>query len=680
VPPSFRTRAEVVQVDVVVRDRHGISVEGLRREDFRISEDGAEQVIDSFEAVDLPEAPVSPPSPARRNTITTNEGSPSGGSGRTLVFLFDDLHLSPLNARRARAALQGFVNGAARDGDHVALAASSGLYWTARLPQGRQDLLALVASLDGRRVPNRSFDVITDFEAMRVHLYNDTAAGDRVARRLRSYQVDFHQQHVGLLSDIGRLRSLPGINEPLVELRCAERYQEARERNLLTLAALRRALDAVAPAAGRKMLILLSEGFVQDDSLDEERDVADAARRANAAVSFVDVRGLEGLPGFLSAEHGRPIDERDFAGTLANTALDAEGASVIAETSGGFVVRNANDLGGAIDRAVSESRSYYVLGYTPRNLARDGRFRRVRVGLARKDVEVRARKGYYAPTDDPAPTRPRVGGIDVALQKALDSPAPLADIPLRAGAYALGLPLAGQTRVVLALEIDIARLPFEQTEGRLRDTLDLTMVVVARDSGAEQRHQQSLVMNLRPETLEGYREGWYPFDHEFELGPGAYQARVLVRDSRRRLGSLVHEFEVPSLDGLRASSLVLTDVVESGVGAGVAAVPVAHRTFLSGKPLFLQFEVFGARVDKASSESRVSAGYEVRALDGRLVRNGPPRVIVPTSLGGLSRLVQIPAGALASGEYELVLELWDAVAERGVTVHEAFSVRTAPGS
>ena len=63
--PSFPAATEVVTVDVVVTDRTGAPVRGLRQEDFTVSEDGTRQEISAFEAVDRPAAapPAAAPQP-----------------------------------------------------------------------------------------------------------------------------------------------------------------------------------------------------------------------------------------------------------------------------------------------------------------------------------------------------------------------------------------------------------------------------------------------------------------------------------------------------------------------------------------------------------------------------------------------------------------------------------------
>jgi hypothetical protein len=87
------------------------------------------------------------------------------------VIVFDNVHMSPLNAQRAKGAALSFLERGARDGDRVSLVATAGgVWWNTRIPAGWNDLVAILKGLDGRRVPEGSHDRISDYEAMRIYL------------------------------------------------------------------------------------------------------------------------------------------------------------------------------------------------------------------------------------------------------------------------------------------------------------------------------------------------------------------------------------------------------------------------------------------------------------------------------------------------------------------------------
>ena len=124
-----------------------------------------------------------------------------------------------------------------------------------------------------------------------------------------------------------------------------------------------------------------------------------AARRSNVAIYFLDTRGLTGMSIYNTAEFGPALDTQDLGAAFTENLEASEGSESIASDSGGFSVKNTNDLSKGIQRIASESRNYYLVGYVSQNAARDGKFRKISVKVARKDVQVRARKGYYAPQD-----------------------------------------------------------------------------------------------------------------------------------------------------------------------------------------------------------------------------------------------------------------------------------------
>jgi VWFA-related protein len=671
--PTFPGQVEQVTVDVVVTDRKGIPLKGLAREDFEVLEDGVRQAVVSLEAVDVPASTSATPKPSPK--VSTNQDRDEA-RGRTFVILFDDIRLTPAMAQRAKGAVADFLTHAAREGDRVTLVATlAGTWWTTRMESGRAELIEIVKRLDGRYIPDSSRERMTDLEAKRIRMDRDIEVAQRVQRRYAELGVAQQQT-----PEPQQSRYFSTSINPYVESRAAEVYSQCRVRTRTTLALLERSLEALNATRGRKSLILVSAGFIWDPNLEEFRWVAQAARRANTAVYFVNAEGLEGMPFQMTAEFGAALPEIDLGFALSEDFWDAEGAEAIASDSGGFTIRDTNDLSAALKRIADENSSYYLLGYNPTNIARDGAFRKISVKVpGRKDAEIRARKGYYAPSDDPHASR-RKPGVDLAFQEALDSPHEIGDIPLRMTHFVGDETMLGKARVEVVTEVDLRALDLEPTEGRYLGGFDFLLVAARRDTGESFRYDQKVEMKLLPATRDRLLRTWFPVRREFELPPGGYQAKIVVRDKRSgRVATVSHRFDVPDLGAFRVSTPVLADSRRpEGDGAEEQVLPVARREFEQGEELSCRFEVYGAQKD-GSGMPRVDMGYAVRRADGSVLKGVAPAEIRPTSLGKLSRLFRFGLQTAEPGDYELVMIFYDHVSGKSLELKEPFAVR-AEGS
>ena len=431
------------------------------------------------------------------------------------MFVFDELHLDTSETQRARAAIAGFLETALGARDHVTVVGThAGAQWSARLPEGRDALVAALERLQGRRVGERAQDAMTDFEAMRIDRDNDPIVTDRVLRRFVANRTIVRETRLrGDAPDRGE--SLDGERSQ-VRARAAQVYARSAAQNETTLGILERSLASLTTVRGRKSLILVSGGFVQDPRLPGFRRVVTEARRANVAIYFLDARGLGAAPSSLQADLGAPLDFNDLGATLQEGRETSEGSEGLAADTGGFSIRNTNDLEDGLRRIARESESYYLLGYAPSNKRADGRFRKIEVKVAREAAVVRARRGYFAPGGERG-SSPKAETGDAALQRALDSPFDLPAVPLRATAHVLGEAEAGQARVLVTAEADIRSLGFEERGGQARDTLEYLLVVAERASGEFHRFDQQFAMSFRPETRARFAQTWFPITRELKL-------------------------------------------------------------------------------------------------------------------------------------------------------------------
>jgi VWFA-related protein len=690
--PAFRTGADLVIVDAVVVDRAGRPVTDLQGSDFEVRDEGRVQTVSLFQTVSMAAAAQDAGlKAAKRYAYSTNAGV-GAVPGRAFVLFFDDVHLTQAEGDRAKAALTRFIDRELQAGDLVSLVApGTALRWHARIPDGRPELTRIVAGLRGLYLPDPSPDQMSDYEAYRINAFSDEQVADQVDRRWRNARVN-GREPTNLATDQGfrpeNRGGQIGILPQDILMRAATVYQQAAARNIATLQALERTIDGLTAVRGRKAVVMLSPGFIADQERVEAKRAIEAARRANVAVYFVDARGLVSSVGSAQAQQtGRPLDSRDVGAANAELTLGAEGAAEIAQATGGFSVRNQNDLGRGLQRIGDESRVYYLLGFQPDRSAKPGVFRRLEVKVTRPDVTVRARRGYYAGGIGPgtsaaagtgagtAATAPRFSdGVD-AIDRAAESPYELGAIPLRVANLAFGAAATDKAAVMLVVEADLRAFAFGRTGGKLSDVLDLRMLTTELGTNTTERYERKVEMSF-PDTARFGPESWHPLTQEFHLKPGRYQARVAVRDANSgRIGSVTHDFEVPPLTGLRLTSPILTDTIEApsfGSQAPPKPVLIARRTFPAGATLYYQFSVLGAGVD-ASGAPRVLGSHQLIGPGGAVVKQLAPGRIAASG-GTPSRFAGLGLAGLPPGDYELVLKVTDETTGQTIERREPLAI------
>jgi VWFA-related protein len=670
--PSFPTQAETATVDVVVTGKDGEPVLGLQREDFSLTEDGVPQEIVAFDAIDRPVAgakPTGAPQPEPR--AASNQREP-GREPASFVIVYDELHLGIAEGARARTAVAEFLKSGVANGDRVALVGThEGMRWTARMPEGRAALEQALSRLQPRLALETLRDRMTDYEAMLIDQERDPLVTDVVMRRyLDTGEIPQDTASPGN-------PALPASDEvqgwrSMVLARAAGVYARASVRNEQTLGVVERSLEALAPERGRKSVVLASGGLVQDSRLAVYRRVVTAARRVNAAVYFLDARGMTAVQAGMDGEVGTRTEFRDLGSWFTESRERGEGSQALAADTGGFSITERNDLGPALVRIGRESRSYYLLGYTPSNRKADGRFRAIAVKIARPGVRLRARRGYFAPGGDEKGKAPE--GRDAGIQRALDAPFDLEEVPLRAIADVFAEQEKGVAAVQVTVEADVRGFAFAEKAGSARDTLEFLLLVAREDTGESKRFDQQFEMSLRPETRARYERDGFPITRELPLAPGRYQARVVARDKNSgRVGSLLFAFAVPELTGLRVSSLRLSDRL-SGPKAGAPAVlvPTARRAFAASGVMHCRFEVYGAA--DFAGKPQVTAGFSIRRSDGRFLAATPESALAPGPDGMLVRGFGVPLDGAPPGRYEMIVVVTDVAGGRSAEAREPFEI------
>jgi VWFA-related protein len=298
--------------------------------------------------------------------------------------------------------------------------------------------------------------------------------------------------------------------------------------------ALRDAVRRLSVAPGQRSIILVSPGFLTLAQFQSEKqEMIDHAIRSNIMISSLNARGLYVvIPGgdvtrpMQSAIGSTMKSQYDSASALAEDDVLAE----ISYGTGGVFFHNNNDLLDGFKRVAARPEYIYVLGFSPENLKLDGRFHALKITVNAKKLDLQARRGYFAPQHltDPAETAKQ------EIQDAMFSREELRDIPLQLHTQFFK---AGQDDAKLAVlaHVDVRGLHFRKDNGRNADNLVVASGIFDRNGNLVTGNQKTVEMHLKDQTLEGRLRSGITVKTSFDVKPGSYVIRLVVRDSEGEL-------------------------------------------------------------------------------------------------------------------------------------------------
>jgi len=319
------------------------------------------------------------------------------------------------------------------------------------------------------------------------------------------------------------------------------------------------------------------------DLQNQLRYVFVAANRTNTSIYTLDPRGL--TPNEFSVE-----DRVDSAADrrFLNESIDT--LYQLANETDGRPIVNRNDPMPGLEQMLSDSSAYYLLSYVSSEAPRDGKFHKIDVKVNRKDIEVRARKGYwaYSPEDVERMSAPPKEGPAADVEAALNDLASVNDDASR--------------RPVISW---IGAVPGDGPEARV------TMVWEASGKGAGAGFDAVSKVSLAVTAANGDElfRGEVPREADsarpvgavrFDAPPGLVSVRLTAENERGvRLENTQMDFTVP--DFTAVGPVITTPEVFRArtardiqqLRAAEAPVPAATRTFLRSERLLLRFQAFG---------------------------------------------------------------------------------------
>ena len=607
--PRFRAEVAAVLVDVLVLDEQGDPVSGLTMDDFEIFEDGVQQKIQNFDAIDWASyvATASPLEEIPRGTTASTNTFP-----RRFIFIINRQGARFGFMVRARRALESFVVESMAEGDQAAVI---------DIGESTRVLQDFTPSKE------EILQAVKRIYPMRANIF----FGTQIATRNVFDALD------GLGQDMS---AVPGRKIVIF-------MSPALERTAQLLPDLQRTVDS------------LNQSNTTVYSVDIE-GTAGAISVEDDEITF------ESLGGYNDGD----TSIADFG---SMDSFEIGGLFPLANETGGRYFWNTNTFEPVVSRIGAENRRYYLLTYTPTNTVIDTKkFRRIEVRVGRSDVTVRARKGYFprkarevvvaeasVPPQQQRPTHaPPAPAPRAATEDEPPSPPPVAtnirppsQVEITNYLFPRG---DGKVEVPIAVALPRELLTDEsrQTTSRiLRLTVtDNSGTIFARMSGKVDRENFSMVRSAN-------------------LDPGSYLLRLSLEAGDELVYESSTQVDVPSEYGDRfgISSIVffLPPEAQKSTDDGPPIRPTS--TVRVGEDVFIHYRVFPGKRDTPSKNVKVS--YSIYRDDQEIKSFEQPKPLDLTEASefGIPALAKLPTSQLAPGLYRIVVRVTDSSLGRRAT-------------
>jgi len=623
--PIIRSGVNFVSVDVIVTDKKtGEVVLDMAQDDFEVREDKKPQKVDTFDLIKI-DALSAPSAPREIRSTFDEETEARQPNVRLFILLLDDYHVRRGSDLAVRKPLVDFISNQLAPQDMVAIMYPLTPVSAITFTRNRDSMIAAVNHFEGRKglyEPRNEFEERYAYYPVQTveNIRNDVTLG-----ALRGAAVKLGGMREGRKSIIfvseGFTSTVPiQINDPVAAMpRAGNRAQPGQEVN--------------DPRADSQKF------FNQADLMGRLREVYDTFNRNNTSIYAVDPRGLATFEYDINQGVGLESDRQNLQASI-------DSLRILADNTDGRAIVNRNDLAAGMKQIIRDASGYYLLGYTSASAPTDGKFHSIDVRVKRPNVEVRARKGYWAYTAEDAAraAAPPKAGPPPAIANALNSIA----APSKSGHAArfwTGTDQSpdGKARVTFVWE----GLPAPAQEGaRAQETAaKVNLTVTAADGSTIFRG---------PVAAEAPAEATATAAPSatvtFPAAPGQIEMRMVVESSR---GQIIDS---------TTQSLTVPDYTKTQVSFGTPRVYRA-RTVREAMLVRNNPDAVPTAIREFSRAERILVRVDAYASGGKpevtarlLNRAGASMADMPLQAAeGKPYLIDFPLAALAAGEYLIEL-------------------------
>lgn len=517
---TFKVRVNLVLVRVVVRDEHGKTVDNLRKEDFLLYDNRKLQAISTF-SLETPTSHVVPVT-----TISDKEAPAAQRPApavalpqRFITLLFDDVHLSMEDAVTVRVAASRIFD-VMGPSDRVSIATTSGQFsqdFTSDQELLKRSLLQIIPRNIGGREGHDCPD-IGYYQADLIENKVDSQAMAVATEDALQCAFGGDPQYRSQAAALAQAASLRALSMGDNQSDYAYRHLEDVLRRLSAM-------------PGQRTIVFVSPGFILSTLFTEATQIIDRAARSNIIIDTLDARGLY-TPDIQGDIADPARDSLLTGGPKLGYRVAAQSAQEdvlrdFAYGTGGTYYHNRNDLDVALRSAIAAPPVSYLLGFSPQNLKLNGSFHTLKVALASKSkFDIQARRGYYAPKTIKDPGE----AAKEEIQEAVFSQEEMNDVPINLQTQFFKKDETDARLSVLA-HVDLKTVHFRKADGRNNNALTFATAIFDQNGNFVTGGEKILEMKLFDATLEKLTRSGITMKSSFDIKPGTYLVRLVVRDA-----------------------------------------------------------------------------------------------------------------------------------------------------
>ena len=529
-PTTFKVNVRLVLVRAVVRDSQGQAVGNLQKQDFLVFDKGKPQVISQFEVEQPGTLIAKARQTAEENTGDVSPGDTASNAGHMpdvpehfIAYLFDDVHLDFGDLARVRQAAERQFS-RLRPTDRSAIFTTSGR--------------TILDYTDDRGKLHETL--------FRLQPQPITGGFNGDCLQISYYQADLivnkndpQATQVALQEEAACTPAPPGVPPPnpmpMVQSTSAQVLSAGDHESRISLGILKDVVRSLSRMPGQRTVVLISPGFITPQLEYEYTEIIDRAVHSQVIINTLDARGLYVvIPGGDASHYSAhpPPPAKALIETAAASAQD-DLLAVLADSTGGVFFHNNNDLDEGLRRVAETPEYSYVLAFVPQNLKLDGSYHSLKVSVkSAQRLSLQARRGYYAPKNFANPTEQ----AKQEIEEATFSQEELHNLPVKLHTQFFKASEDDAKLIVLA-HVDVRLLHFKKIEGRNDDVLTCVSALFNRNGNFIQGMEKTVTMHLKDDTLEHKLGSGITLKTSFDVKPGSYMVRLVVRDAEGQLMS-----------------------------------------------------------------------------------------------------------------------------------------------